>query len=121
MTGPLDPEALADLLAMAGDDPEVVAGAVDAWLEDAPRQLETMRRAAASGDDALLVRAATALRARSLGVGAVRVGDLAWEVEELARRGSAEEAASRLPVLEVACEETVEALAEASELGWMPE
>ena len=118
MSDVLDPAALANLLAMTGDDPEFVGELVDTFVADAPSQFDTMRRAVDADSAADLVRPAHTLKGNALNMGAVALAELCRQIEELARRGSVEEAASRIADAERAYAEAVAALEEARETDW---
>jgi two-component system, sensor histidine kinase and response regulator len=84
----LDRQALANLLAMTGDDPLFLAELIDAYADDAPAQLATMHRAVRDGDMGELRRAAHSLKANSANFGAVRLAELCARIEALATTGT---------------------------------
>ncbi len=92
----LDPVALTDMLAMAGDDPEFVGDIVDTYLADAPTQLAGMHAALAAGDLVTLGRLAHTLKGNSLTVGATALADIARTLETQARDGDASDAGPRI-------------------------
>ncbi len=118
MSDPLDPTALADLLAKAGDDPELLGVTVDGFEERAPRQLAALRRAVDAGDDLEADRLAGELRGQADTLGAIGFGELCRQVASLLRVGARREAAARLTEAEAAWMDVSRALAEAREAGW---
>jgi HPt (histidine-containing phosphotransfer) domain-containing protein len=114
----LDPSALADMLAMVGDDPEFVGEIVDTYLADAPEQLGGMRTALAAGDLVTLGRLAHTLKGNSRNVGAVGLAEIARGIEEDARNGSVEGVEPSLDQADAAFAEVTVALERARETGW---
>ena len=70
-----------------GGEPDFLVEVVDAFLDDAPPRLETIRSALASGDGEELGRAAHSLKGSSSNFGAARLQALCAEIERLARAG----------------------------------
>jgi CheY-like chemotaxis protein len=85
--GVLDPEALEQLCARAGDRAFVVE-LVDTFVRDAPRLLETLRGALADAEAQRLRRAAHTLKSNGRLFGAARLAALCQELEAMARAGS---------------------------------
>lgn len=111
MADVLDEGALANLLAMVGDDPDLLDDLVDKYLADAPNQLAAMRLALAADSAADLVRLARTLRDTSLNMGALELAEAGRSLEELARRGDLDGAPIFLEEAEVAFARVREALA----------
>lgn len=118
MSDTLDPTALANLLAMTGDDPEFVGELVDTFLADTPSQLDAMRRAIDAGSAEDLVRPAHTLKGNALNMGAVALAELCRQMEELARRGAVDEAAARMADEERAFADATTALEDARQSDW---
>jgi len=114
----LDPVALADMLAMAGDDPEFVGDIVDTYLADARTQLAGMHAALATGDLVTLGRLAHTLKGNSLTVGATALADIARTLEAQARTGDASDAGPRIDAAAAEFENVAAALAAARDAGW---
>lgn len=91
-TAQLDADAIRSLNELVGDDPEIIAELVDAFLEEAPQRLDELQRGILEHDDALTERAAHTLKANGLTFGAVRLGELCKELEVVARTGDVEDA-----------------------------
>jgi len=85
--GVLDPEALEQLCARAGDRAFVVE-LVDTFVRDAPALLETLRGALDDVDAQRLRRAAHTLKSNGRVFGAARLAALCQELEALARAES---------------------------------
>ncbi|HYB12499.1 MAG TPA: response regulator, partial [Myxococcota bacterium] len=71
----------------------ILARVIDSYLATAPDQLETLQRAAAEKDAALLQSQAHSLKSSSANVGARELAQLARELEALARSGQTSDAA----------------------------
>jgi HPt (histidine-containing phosphotransfer) domain-containing protein len=79
--GAVDDAVLGALRESVGDDPEFLRELVDAFLEDAPKQLESLREAASSGDATTARRAAHTLKGNSLTFGARKLASLCQDAE----------------------------------------
>ena len=79
----LDPEALAALSELLGDDPAALAELVEAFVEEAPGRLAELR----SDDVAVAGRAAHTLKSNALAFGAVELAAVCRELEAAAREG----------------------------------
>jgi HPt (histidine-containing phosphotransfer) domain-containing protein len=79
----LDPEALAALSELLGDDPAALAELVDAFVEEAPVRLAELR----SDDVALAGRAAHTLKSNALAFGGVELAAVCRQLEAAARDG----------------------------------
>jgi two-component system, sensor histidine kinase and response regulator len=88
----LNAQALADIRSLNlvdGDD--VLAPLVDLFLDQAEKQVDDIESAAQAGNPAILQSVAHSLKGAARNVGAAHVGDLAAEIEDRARAGSAAE------------------------------
>jgi HPt (histidine-containing phosphotransfer) domain-containing protein len=91
---PVDLGMLNSLAEAQGDEePDLVVELIDLFLADAPRRVAVMREALANSDEALLERAAHALKGSSSTLGAVQVADTCAELELSARAVSLPHAA----------------------------
>ncbi len=79
----VDPDAFRSLQQEAGVD--FVAELVDAFLEDAPAMLDSLRSALAARDEELFRRTAHSLKSNSVTFGADALGALARELEAHSR------------------------------------
>lgn len=82
----LDRAALDELRAMTGDDPQLYAELLDAFLADADTYLAELR--AAGEDVAALVRPAHSLKSNAMTVGATNLAELCRALEADARAGT---------------------------------
>ena len=82
--GAVDNAVLGALRESVGDDPEFLGELVDAFLQDAPAQLESLREAASSGDATTARRAAHTLKGNSLTFGARKLASLCQDAESAA-------------------------------------
>ena len=97
----IDRRRLAVLRAIAPKDKgRFVAELIDKFMEEAPRHLDRLRRAAREGDAAGCERAAHGLRGGAGSLGAAALAGLCAEIEDTARAGSPAEAIGRLADLE---------------------
>lgn len=87
LRGALDDAVLGELRASVGDDPEFFAELIDEFVADAPAQLESLRSAAAAGDEAGARRAAHTLKGTSRTFGAGELASLCQDAETAARDG----------------------------------
>jgi HPt (histidine-containing phosphotransfer) domain-containing protein len=94
--GPIDEPTYDALLKMTGDDQAFVDELVDTYLEDAVNQLAALDAAVDAGDPAALTRPAHSMKSSSMNVGALELGQLCRELEELGRAGSLDGAADRV-------------------------
>jgi CheY-like chemotaxis protein len=112
----IDPAALDSLRKTMGGKLEYLIEMVDSYREDAPKALADMRKAAASGEAALLRRAAHTLKSNSTDFGATALAHMCKELEELGKTGALEGAAERVAQAEAEYEQvrtTLEALMKA--------
>ncbi|MBI5653803.1 MAG: Hpt domain-containing protein [Chloroflexi bacterium] len=94
----LDRAALANLLATVGNDKQFLGEMIDAYLDDAPKQIAAMR-AARNADD--LRRAAHSLKSNSANFGATALTQLCKVLEDLAKTGTTDGAAELITLIEI--------------------
>jgi HPt (histidine-containing phosphotransfer) domain-containing protein len=117
----LDQGAFADLLLMVGGDAAFVDELVDAYLDDAPRQIGELSAALKSADAEALVRPAHTLKSTSQSLGGRQVADLARQIEQRGRSGSTEGVDMLLAELETAAADLAAALGQARVQRWASE
>ena len=71
---------------LAGDK-ALIAMALDAYLDDAPKQVEALRSAIEHGDSTLVRRVAHALKGASATIGATAMREVAIQMEQAAEQG----------------------------------
>jgi PAS domain S-box-containing protein len=81
-------------------DGSMVAGAIAAFLADAPARIHAIRAAHAAGDAAGLASAAHALKGAAANIGAARLQELSQSIEALAHEGRSPDAAKAIGGLE---------------------
>lgn len=106
----LDIRALDELRASVGDDPVFVAELIDEFVEEAPRQLEILREAAATGDADSARRAAHTLKGNARTFGAEGLASLCLEAETAAAAGDLDLVRQRLSSVEAEWSRVREAL-----------
>ena len=79
----VDRDALDELEKSVGDDRSFVRELVETYLEDAPRQIETVREGIATGDVESTNRAAHTLKSTSATVGALGLSAMARELQTM--------------------------------------
>ena len=104
----IDQATFEGLTELVGDD--FISELVETFFEEAPGLLVEMGQALDNGDAEAFRRAAHSLKSNSDSFGATRLASLARELETMGRDGRLEEASPKLPQLESAYEEAVEAL-----------
>jgi HPt (histidine-containing phosphotransfer) domain-containing protein len=85
--GALDPKTIDELLDSVGGDRAFLAELVDEFLADAPRQLESLRSAIASGDSETARRAAHTLKSTARTFGALALASACQDAEAAAAAG----------------------------------
>ncbi|MBN1177680.1 MAG: response regulator [Anaerolineae bacterium] len=83
----LDATALDNLWDMAGGSAELLDGLIEAFMEDAPGLLESMRQALEGGDAPALRLAAHSLKSGSAQFGAMSLSRLCKQLEEMGKAG----------------------------------
>lgn len=97
----IDPTVFAAMVADTGDDATFINELIDTFCVDSLKLLEQMHAALALNNVDEFRRAAHSLKSNSANLGAVRLSGLAKELEMIARAGTLEGAAGRLPHVEV--------------------
>ncbi len=109
---PIDREVLDSLRELgAEDDPELLAELLDSFLVNTDLRMERLRAAVEQGDAEMLYRAAHSLKGSSGNFGAVNLGALCQQLEEIITRDGARAACERLPQIEAEYERVKHALA----------
>ncbi len=99
---PIDPAVFGELRNSTGNDAEFLSLLIDTYLADAIQLVAGIRASLSAGDLDSFRRAAHSLKSNSANLGAMKLSALAKELEMLARAGSLEGAADKLPPLEEA-------------------
>jgi HPt (histidine-containing phosphotransfer) domain-containing protein len=115
----LDHGALANLLAMVGDDAAFVDQLADAFIADAPLQVAELRTALEAAEAEALVRPAHTLKSTSQSLGGEQVAQLARAIEQQGRGGSTDGVEALLAELETAWANLAAALEEARARRWV--
>ena len=85
----LNPATLEDLRALGGeDDPDFFAALIDQFLEDIPRHVTAIQAALDQEDPAALQKAAHACKGGARYMGAERLADLSFQLEQFGRQGT---------------------------------
>jgi HPt (histidine-containing phosphotransfer) domain-containing protein len=84
----IDEEVLAEMMAATGDDIGFVGELLDTYLADTPAQLDAMAAAVDADDAAALVRPAHTVKSSSASMGAMRLSQLARDLEMAGRSGA---------------------------------
>lgn len=113
MADGLDKRVLDDLRESVGGDQAFLSELIDEFLEDAPRQLETLREAAVAGDAERARRAAHTLKGNGRTFGATELASLCQEAEAAAKNDDLDTVRTRLAAIDVAWEQVRTALAAA--------
>jgi HPt (histidine-containing phosphotransfer) domain-containing protein len=83
----LDGEVLAGLTASVGGDRAFVVDLIETYLADGEAQMQAIDEALHANDSAALVRPAHTLKSSSATLGAMRIADVARELESNGRSG----------------------------------
>ena len=97
ISDPLDRKVFSELRDNIGD---AFARMIEAFLQDTPEYLESLKEAVASKDTAKLTDLAHSIKGSSKNFGAVRLAAVSKELEEMGRSGSLDDVAERLARLE---------------------
>ena len=97
-----------ELKQVSGDD--VINELIDTFLEDAPKMIEEIRSALASGNVETFRRAAHSMKSNAATFGAVELSALAKELEMLGKENKLHETGDRLRALEESFASVREAL-----------
>lgn len=96
----LDAEAIGRLLEITGGDRAFVDELIDTFLEDAARQIETLRAAGEAGDIAGIMRPAHSLKSNSVNVGASLLAEQCRSLEADARGDDVPDMQARIAAAE---------------------
>ena len=107
---PLDMQIVDELRESVGGDQAFLAELIDEFLEDAPRQFDALRDAAAAGDAETARRAAHTLKSNARTFGASTLSSLSQLTEAAAAGGDLESVLSKLDPIEAAWIEVQPAL-----------
>lgn len=110
---PIDDRTLSELLESTGGDREFLAELLATFTDDATRQIEAMRDAAAGGEPDGVTRAAHALKGASASVGAAGLSEQARVLELDARAGRLDGAATQIEEMALELERVAAALRDA--------
>ncbi len=96
-TAVLDARALQAIRSLNGaEGTQILAEVIEIYLEDTPRQLQTLRIAAAMGDSTIVQRAAHTLKSSSAALGAMTLSQLCKQLEASAAGSALVEQVSQL-------------------------
>ena len=109
----LDPAVLDELRDSVGGDEEFIADLVATYVTEGSGHLSEMQSAAAAADAAAIVRPAHTLKSSSAALGAMRLSEIAREIEFAGRAGSADGLVERVAAANSAWDETMAAMAAA--------
>jgi histidine phosphotransfer protein HptB len=98
----LDMKIVDELRESVGGDQAFLAELIDEFLEDAPRQFDALRDAAAAGDAETARRAAHTLKSNARTFGASTLSSLLQQTEAAAAEGDLESVLSKLDPIEAA-------------------
>lgn len=101
---------LDELRASVGDDPAFVAELIGEFIEEAPRQLQTLREAATTSQAEAARRAAHTLKGNARTFGAEVLASLCLEAETAAAAGDLDTVRQRLDSVEAEWSRVREAL-----------
>lgn len=104
----IDQATFADLKDLVGDD--FISELLATFFEEAPDMLAAMDQTLLNGDAETFRRSAHSLKSNAASFGAMQLVSLAREMEYLGRDGRLEEARAKLPQVEIAYQQAVEAL-----------
>jgi HPt (histidine-containing phosphotransfer) domain-containing protein len=104
----LDRSVLDELRDSVGGDELFIADLAATYLAEGPGHLAAMQAAAAAGDAAAIVRPAHTLKSSSAALGAMRLSELAREIEFAGRNGEVADLASRVATASSTWAATVE-------------
>ncbi|WP_461538703.1 hybrid sensor histidine kinase/response regulator [Spongorhabdus nitratireducens] len=106
-TGLIDDTTLETLKEIMEDE---FGSLIESYLEDSPRHVDDIHKANQEADKDILIRAAHTLKSSSNNVGALILGEVAKEIEQLAKSGDLDAIGPLLPRLKVAHQKTSAAL-----------
>jgi HPt (histidine-containing phosphotransfer) domain-containing protein len=106
----LDAGVLGELRTSVGDDEAFMADLIATYVDEGTDHLAAMESAAAARDAAAIVRPAHTLKSSSAALGALRLAQIAREIEMCGRADDAEGASSRVAEARMAWDETLSAM-----------
>lgn len=109
----LDQATIAELRESVGGDEAFIADLVATYLSEGPDNLEQMRAAAQIGDADAIVRPAHTLKSSSASLGALRLAQIAREIELSGRTNQATGLVERVAAAQEAWQATVDAIKQA--------
>jgi HPt (histidine-containing phosphotransfer) domain-containing protein len=92
----LDQSVLAELRESVGDDEEFIADLVATYVSEGEGHLSAMDAAADAADAAAIIRPAHTLKSSSAALGAMRLSQIAREIEMAGRAGDAADLSTRV-------------------------
>src|SRR4051812_16139506 len=92
----LDGAVLAELRESVGDDEEFIADLVETYLRESRDHLSAMEQATESNDAGAIVRPAHTLKSSSAALGAMRLAQVAREIEMAGRAGDSTDLVQRV-------------------------
>src|SRR3954464_13846106 len=109
----LDPAVLDELRASVGGDEDFIADGVATYVSEGSGHVSEMHAAAAAGDAAAIVRPAHTLKSSSAALGAMRLAQIAREIEMAGREGNAAGLVELVAAARTAWDETMTEMAAA--------
>jgi len=109
----LDQSVIDELRASVGGDDAFIADLVATYLAEGPGHLDAIAAGVAAGDAGAVVRPAHTLKSSSASLGAMRLSQLAREIEFAGRDGESAGLADQLEAAQAAWAATVIAMQEA--------
>jgi HPt (histidine-containing phosphotransfer) domain-containing protein len=109
----LDRAVLDELRESVGDDEAFIADLVSTYVDEGRGHFDAMHAAAAAGDAAAIVRPAHTLKSSSAALGAMRVAQIAREIEMAGREGNAAGLVELVAAARTAWDETMTEMAAA--------
>ena len=106
----LDTGVLDELRASVGDDEAFISDLIATYVGEGTDHLEAMEAAAAARDAAAIVRPAHTLKSSSAALGAMRLAQIAREIEAAGRAGEVEGLAGQVADARTAWDETLSAM-----------
>ncbi len=110
MSTPIVKSAFDELVASTAGDKAFLSELVDTYLADSPKLLIQMHTALEGKDTDAFRRAAHTLKSTSANFGALTLSELAKELEMMAKAGTLDGAAEKLPCVEEEFRKTQEEL-----------
>jgi len=112
--GPVvDQSVIAELRESVGDDESFIADLVATYVDEGEGHFAAMDAAAAAGDAAAIVRPAHTLKSSSAALGAMRLSQIAREIEMAGRAGDAANLVARVAEARAAWDATLREMAAA--------